>query len=133
MKTPLLCSLLFICSVAAARAQQSPPAASPNPKNGRAQAQVQNSPAGDDSFLFKIQPDRETPLFAESFCAYIRTYRVRREYANSDIVTPAGYTACTPSQRFELRTAVATAADSAGLKVGGDKAVELRVTPKNDQ
>jgi hypothetical protein len=133
MKAPSLCSLLFLCSIAAAQAQQSPPAASPNPKNGQTQAQVQKSPAGDDSFLLKIQPDRGTPVFVESFCAYIRTYRVRREYANSDIVTPAGYTACTPSQRFELRSAVATAADSAGLKAGGDKTVDAENDAKNDQ
>jgi hypothetical protein len=116
MKIPFVCALLFVGSVAAAWAQQSAPAAAPNPRND--QAQVQKSPAGDDRFLFKIRPDRETPVFAESFCAYIRTYRVRREYANSDVVTPAGYTACTPSQRFELRSAVATASDSTSLKGG---------------
>jgi hypothetical protein len=43
---------------------------------------------------------------ADTFCAYMRTYRVKRKYRGSDEVRPAGYTKCVPTERFELRTAV---------------------------
>jgi hypothetical protein len=48
------------------------------------------------------------PQTEEKFCAYIRAYRVRREYKGSDVVIPAGQTTCLPSSRFNIRSAVMT-------------------------
>ena len=45
-------------------------------------------------------------------CAYMRTYRVKRQARGSDAVTPAGYTTCVPTRRFEMRSAVETRTDS---------------------
>ena len=73
-----------------------------------------NSPLPDslDSSSPKIRRfDRMQSLdsgTAAEFCAFIRTYRVRRENKGSDVVTPAGYTTCVPSRRFEVRSAVMT-------------------------
>jgi hypothetical protein len=39
-------------------------------------------------------------------CLSMRTYRVKRENPQSDTTTPAGYTTCTPSKRFEIKSAV---------------------------
>jgi hypothetical protein len=49
-------------------------------------------------------------------CAYIRTYRVKRQARGSDVVAPAGYTTCVPSGRFEMRSAVRTTTDSGDEK-----------------
>ncbi len=64
-----------------------------------------------EPFYFRLQPDRTQPV--ESFCAYMRTYRVKRQQRNSDVVSPAGYTTCVPSKRFELRSAVEVQKDPA--------------------
>ncbi len=45
-------------------------------------------------------------------CAYMRTYRVKRQARGSDGVVPAGYTTCVPTGRFEMRSAVETRTDS---------------------
>jgi hypothetical protein len=42
----------------------------------------------------------------EVTCAFMRTYRVRREHRGSDVVRPAGYTKCVPTRRFEMKSAV---------------------------
>jgi hypothetical protein len=97
MKIFGLCFLLFVCLAPIAQAQDSP-----KPTND--QAVLQNSPDGER--YFTVKPDRATPEVAESFCAYMRTYRVRREHRGSDAVRPAGYTTCVPSKRFEVRSAV---------------------------
>lgn len=52
----------------------------------------------------------------EEFCAYIRAYRVRREYKGSDVVIPAGQTTCLPSSRFNIRSAVMTQTESSPVK-----------------
>ena len=63
--------------------------------------------------LRKVNPDDDlSGIFSEPFCAYIRTYRVKREYRNSDVVSPAGYTTCVPSKRFEMKSAVQVQTES---------------------
>lgn len=52
----------------------------------------------------------------EEFCAYIRAYRVRREYKGSDVVMPAGQTTCLPSSRFNIRSAVMTQTEPSSIK-----------------
>lgn|SRR5258708_950059 len=39
-------------------------------------------------------------------CLSMRTYRVKRDNPQSDAVRPAGYTTCTPTKRFQVKTAV---------------------------
>jgi len=109
MKIKILCCLLFLCLSPISLAQESP-----KPEND--QAAVENSGGGE--FIFKATPDRASPEFSEKYCAYMRTYRVRREYADSDVVSPAGYTTCVPSKRFELKNAVVSQTESAGDKQG---------------
>ncbi len=66
-----------------------------------------------EPFYFHLEPDRVRPEAVESYCAYMRTYRVKRQYRGSDVVSPAGYTTCVPSKRFELRSAVQVQNDPA--------------------
>ena len=42
----------------------------------------------------------------DSYCAYMRTYRVKRQAKGSDVVRPAGYTKCVPSARFTMKSAL---------------------------
>ena len=49
-------------------------------------------------------------------CAYMRTYRVKRQARGSDYMVPAGYTTCVPMGRFETRSAVETITDSGDEK-----------------
>jgi hypothetical protein len=42
----------------------------------------------------------------EPSCAYMRTYRMKREAADSDVTRPAGYTTCVPVGRFAVKRAV---------------------------
>ncbi len=41
----------------------------------------------------------------EPTCAYMRTYRVKREARDSDVTRPAGYTTCVPMARFAVKRA----------------------------
>jgi hypothetical protein len=49
-------------------------------------------------------------------CAYMRTYRVKRQARGSDYMVPASYTTCVPMGRFETRSAVETITDSGDEK-----------------
>ena len=99
--------LLLICLFATAQAQT--PSSQPNSD----QPGVQDS-RSTEPFYFRLEPDRTQPV--ESFCAYMRTYRVKRQHRGSDVVSPAGYTTCVPSKRFELRSAVEMQKDRAPRK-----------------
>lgn len=107
MKISLLGCLLLICLMPLSQAQDSA-----KPKSD--QVVTQNSPANEDYF-FKIRPER-APEADETYCAYIRAYRVKRKFWNSDEVIPAGYTTCIPSKQFEFRSAVETQTESTGDK-----------------
>jgi hypothetical protein len=39
-------------------------------------------------------------------CAFMRTYRVKREGHGSDVVRPDGYTTCVPTTRMTLKSTV---------------------------
>jgi len=118
MKILGLCFLLFVCLAPISQAQNLANQDSANPPKNN-QATAQNSQFIDRLSLprdlqspSRLRPHAVDPYdglsetFGEPFCAYMRTYRVRREYRNSDAVSPAGYTTCVPSARFEMRNAV---------------------------
>ena len=42
----------------------------------------------------------------DAVCAFMRTYRVKREFRGSDVTRPAGYTTCVPAARFTMKTTV---------------------------
>jgi hypothetical protein len=83
-------------------------------------AQESAKPEKDNQAAFqKLLPDEESAEYTQlrrydrdslpdgdSYCAFMRTYRVRREQQASDAVRPAGYRTCIPARRFELRSAV---------------------------
>jgi hypothetical protein len=118
MKILGLCFLLFVCLSSFSQAQNSPNQDSANPPKNN-QATGQNSPFIDHLSLSRDSQstshlrlhavdryDVSSYNLSEPFCAYMRTYRVKREYRNSDAVSPAGDTTCVPSARFEVRSAV---------------------------
>jgi hypothetical protein len=117
MKTPVLCYLLFVASLAITQAQQSQPQMERSPRNDQASVQesitsVQNPSLSDDRSYLLLESGRASGETGEGFCAFLRTYRVKRPYSGSDVVTPAGYSTCLPSRRFELKSAVDTQTQS---------------------
>ncbi len=101
MKILGLCFVLMFALVQLSLAQ-----ASPQPATGD-QAEILNpQSSADQPFVLNLEPNRDLVDDSEVFCAYMRTYRVRREYSGSDAVAPAGYTTCVPTRRFELKSAV---------------------------
>jgi hypothetical protein len=44
----------------------------------------------------------------DKVCEYLRVYRVRRPYRDSDVTVPSGYTVCVPSWKTSVRSAVET-------------------------
>jgi hypothetical protein len=71
-------------------------------------ADAQNSQANAGTYHFRIEPERTFSETPGVYCAYLRTYRVKREYPGSDVVRPAGYSECVPTQRFEVKRALHT-------------------------
>jgi hypothetical protein len=84
-----------------------------------AQEQAKDSTAADKAIIQEwrahanepdsatIQGDRFILSFddRDSFCAFMRTYRVKRDERGSDVTRPAGYTTCVPVQRFGVKRA----------------------------
>jgi hypothetical protein len=70
----------------------------------------------DDRLLINMnmKPDTPDSLDNANSCAYMRTYRVKRQARSFDTVAPAGYTTCVPMRHFEMRSAVETRAPSDG-------------------
>ena len=107
-------SLLLLCLVATAAAQSSS-----DPQKGN-QVTAQDSRSSGTLLLPHLTRDRalwsewephdwripEGVSGTNSYCAYMRTYRMKRESRDSDAVRLAGYTKCVPSNRFETRNAV---------------------------
>jgi hypothetical protein len=60
--------------------------------------------AATDGGEFRIEEDRIVSAGGEGndSCAYMRTYRVRREFRGSDITRPAGYLTCVPMAKFRI-------------------------------
>lgn len=94
MKVLTLCLLLFFC-VSVTRAQE--PSVTQSEKTT-----IEESAAKTDPMVLKS----EVLVRPSTFCAFLRTYRVKRDYAGSDAVSPASYMTCVPTQRFEVRSAV---------------------------
>lgn len=116
MKILGLCFLLSVCLAPISQAQKWPNQDTPNltktdqvPQNSLSTGHLsffEHSQSTPHLRLHRVDPDALSEMFSEPFCAYMRTYRVKREYRNSDVVSPAGYTTCVPSTRFEVRSAV---------------------------
>jgi hypothetical protein len=71
------------------------------------QAALQNlSPDAEPGDSMQLDNDRNVPEPGTTYCAFMRTYQVRRKHRGSDVVRPAGYTTCVPTKRFELKSAV---------------------------
>lgn len=62
--------------------------------------QAQGQRMRDDNLIISQE------LVGSEICAYMRTYRVKREARGSDVTRPAGYTTCVPSARFAIKSAV---------------------------
>jgi hypothetical protein len=96
MKVLGLCFLFVVCLAPLAQAQESS-------KSTNDQAVIAAPAAGDNMILdlnAKAAPGSDTS------CAFMRTYRVKRDHPGSDMTRPAGYTACVPFKRFEVKSAV---------------------------
>jgi hypothetical protein len=96
MKIFGLCFLLFVGLAPISQAQDSP-----KPKSDQA---IENAPAPADRIILNL--DSELSPSRYNYCAYMRTYRVKRDHPGSDTTRLAGYTTCVPSKRFEMRSAV---------------------------
>jgi hypothetical protein len=71
------------------------------------QAALQNlSPDAEPDDSMQLDNYRNFPAPGTTYCAFMRTYQVRRKHRGSDVVRPAGYTTCVPTRRFELKSAV---------------------------
>ncbi len=117
MKMMGLCLLLLlsVCLAGASYAQDagnhdSSKTKSSTPKSDLLAAQV--IPGVSDRLIYGLRSDLFVPDSSGSSCAYMRTYRVKRQARGSDAVAPAGYTTCVPTRRFEMRSAVETRPDS---------------------
>lgn len=96
MKAGVLCTLFFVSLMPVSWSQESP-------KPTKDAGAIQRSPVTTEAYHFKIEP--EPAGDQQLFCAYMRTYRVKREYQDSDFVRPTGYAECIPTQRFEVKRA----------------------------
>jgi hypothetical protein len=90
--------------------QSSVKAKAPGQESDLVAAQV--VPGVGDRLIYNLRSDLFTPDSSGSSCAYMRTYRVKRQARGSDAVVPAGYTTCVPTRPFEMRSAVETHTDS---------------------
>lgn len=112
MKTLGLCSLVLflLASLAPAQVLLSAPdqdasrAPILNPDKDTLQKWLAH--AGKQRWQFEDVPQSMWSAGGESFCMYMRTYRVKRNGRSSDAVRPAGYTECVPTRRFEMKSAV---------------------------
>ena len=121
-------ALLAICVAGVSYAQDAANRDSHKPKASRAksskpQSELLAAPVAggaEDRLMVNMNMKPDTPDSLDNAnantntCAYMRTYRVKRQARGSDAVAPAGYTTCVPTRRFEMRSAVETRTDSAG-------------------
>ena len=56
----------------------------------------------------QLSRDFYTANETDKGCEYLRVYRVRRPYVNSDVTVRSGYTVCVPSWKTQVRSAVQT-------------------------
>jgi hypothetical protein len=108
MKTPVFCSFLFVGVMTISQAQELQPQAKPTPKSD--QPAVQSPPSRVHNFADDVFTSR-----TETVCEYLRVYRVRRPYVDSDMVISSGYTECVPSKGSGLKSAVQTRTEPGGV------------------
>ncbi|MBZ5657340.1 MAG: hypothetical protein LAO56_18895 [Acidobacteriia bacterium] len=108
MKTLGLCSVLLFALASIAPAQVSSEDASRAPILNPDKDEFQQWLAHASTPGRTIDDVRASTWSAEgdSFCAFMRTYRVKREHRGSDVAHLAGYTKCVPTKRFEMKSAV---------------------------
>jgi hypothetical protein len=129
MKLGLLC-LLFVCLAGLCYAQNVADQDSRTQASSKQDSSEQDSPkakrsasdsdflaapvarCGADRLIFNMNSDLFLPDSSGSSCAYMRTYRVKRQQRGSDAVAPAGYTTCVPTRHFEMKSAVQTQTDA---------------------
>jgi hypothetical protein len=100
MKTMGLSILLASCLAPISLAQEPAKPVKEDP------AAFQNlSPDAEPADSMQFDNSRQ-PAAGTTYCAFMRTYQVRRKHRGSDVVRPAGYTTCVPTRRFELKSAV---------------------------
>jgi hypothetical protein len=103
MKTPVCCSILFFSLGAMATMAQA------QDFNPQLTAVPQNiAPQSSASVPLSFSRDFYTANETDKVCEYLRVYRVRRPYVNSDVTVRSGYTVCVPSWKTNLRSAVET-------------------------
>jgi hypothetical protein len=103
MKTPVCCSILFfsvgaMATMARAQDLNLQPTATPQ------KVAAQSSASVPLSFSRDLYIANET----DKGCDYLRVYRVRRPYVNSDVTVRSGYTVCVPSWKTQVKSAVET-------------------------
>ena len=120
MKIMRLCSLVFlaVCLAGVSYAQDAANQDSSKVKSSSLKSDLPAArvmPGVSDRLIYGLRSDLFTPDSLGSSCAYMRTYRVKRQERGSDAVAPAGYTTCVPTRHFEMRSAVETRTDSGGV------------------
>jgi hypothetical protein len=113
MKTLSIICLLF-CVTTLSSAQQSA-----SPASNRDGIQTPRNAEGYS--ILKLRPDADTADDQRYDCAFIRTYRVRRESKDSDAVTYSGYTTCVPTRRVALKSAVEVETESSSSDSPSDR------------
>lgn len=103
MKTPVCCSILFFAVATIATMAQAQDL-NPQPTADSQKIAVQSSASVPTSFSRNFYIANDT----DKLCEYLRVYRVRRPYVNSDVTVPSGYTVCVPSWKTSVRSAVET-------------------------
>lgn len=98
MKILGLCFLLLVCLAPLSQAQESP-------KTTNDQAAIVSAPAATDHLVLNLDSE-SLPPGPPTYCAFLRTYRAKRDHPGSDVTRPAGYTTCVPMRRFEMKSAV---------------------------
>jgi hypothetical protein len=107
MKTLGLSFILSICLASLGHAQAAGDQNSHTTKPSAEKPGLVTDPvAGGAADRLILNLNSDQPDSANSSCASMRTYRVKRRGRGSETVGPAGYTTCVPMRRFEMRSAV---------------------------
>lgn len=96
---------LFLCLATVCDASESPKPASTKTNDGQFALwngilPTDGSGLPDANATLKITTDRGR----DEVCYKMRSYLVRRESPDSDMVRPVGYTTCLPATRVQMRT-----------------------------
>jgi hypothetical protein len=81
-------------------------------KHSTASVSTDQKPNVDSSARAPIHRDALFSADDDVTCAFMRTYRVKREGRGSDVVRPDGYTTCVPTTRMTLKSTVEIKTDT---------------------